>query len=140
MRGCGILLVVCLVLCGPVFVPAQEPKVNMDQTAQIKKLVEQLAHPSYVQREKARLELEKIGVAALPALQEACKNADQEVSKSAATLVEKMEQQQYTAKLLAPKMVHLKVQDVPVQEAIKQLSQQSGYNIQLQGDSTTLDR
>src|SRR5687767_5721877 len=101
MRGYGILLVALLGLASPLALSGQEQKANSEPTDQIKKLIDQLSSPSYVQREKARLELEKIGPVALDALKAAMKNADEEVSKSAATLVEKMEEQQQLTKLLS---------------------------------------
>jgi hypothetical protein len=97
----------------------------------IQELIGQLASGKFSDRERATAELDALGPTALPQLRQALKSADKEVARRAELLVRKLEDRQLTADLLAPKRVHLKLNDVTVSEAIAELARQSGYNVQL---------
>lgn len=112
------------------------PDTNLDQ--RIQRLVSDLGNPRYVVRERAKVELRKIGEPALNALKEAATSKDLEVSETARRLVEQLEEKRLTTNLLAPKMVRLKCAETSVVDAVADLSRQSGYNIDLQGDLAAL--
>jgi len=133
MPGYCLLLALSLCLAGPAAAWAQGEPSGQDQSAQVEKLIKQLASPVYATREKARMELEKIGLPALDSLKKAAGSADGEVSQSAKKLMEKLEEAQQSAALLAPKLVHLKCQELPVTDVFKEMEKQSGYKINIQG-------
>jgi hypothetical protein len=64
-------------------------------------------------------------------LQQAAKDSDPEVSRRASDLLTYFEDQIKSLKLLTPKKVNLKLSDVSVADAIKDLAKQSGYPIRL---------
>lgn len=107
--------------------------------ARIEKLIKMLGSSRFVDRDRARRELEEIGLPALEALRKAAKSDDLETSRRAADLVAKLEEKIQTTNLLAPKKVHLQLKDATVQQALDELSRQSGYPIQLQGDLTQVN-
>src|SRR5262245_15150294 len=81
-------------------------------------MVRKLGSPSFVEREKARRSLEEIGVPALDALRRASKTTDAETNRRINELIRRCEEQMLTDKLLTPKEVHLKLDDVPVPQAV----------------------
>ena len=81
-----------------------------------------------------------MGPTALEALRKAAKSGDVETSRRAGELVKKFEDKITIDNLLAPKKVHLKLKDVTVLQAIEELSKQSGYPIQVDGDRTQLSK
>jgi hypothetical protein len=97
-------------------------------TEHIQQLIKRLDHPQAAERVKARVELEAIGPAALPALQQAAQGDNAEVSRSARELIATVEK---TAAFIAPRKVRLKVADAPVADALDQLSKQSGFPIKM---------
>jgi hypothetical protein len=99
-------------------------------------LVRKLGSSSFVQREKARKELEAIGTSALEPLRRAKKTADAETNRRIAELIRLFEEQVLIRQILEPKQVHLKLNGVSVQQAIAELANLSGYPIQFQGDAT----
>jgi hypothetical protein len=105
---------------------------------QIEKLIAQLGDDSFVEREAARKELELIGPPALPGLRKALQQGDLELSRRAAELIRVIEERSLSADLLKPKKVHLKVEDMPVLEAVAKLAKISGYAVRVDGDRTML--
>jgi hypothetical protein len=101
------------------------------QAKKIAKLVEQLGSTSYDEREKAYERLDAIGEAALPALRKAARSTDAEVRKQANDLVSRIEKRVETTRILAPKMVQLKLKDATVSAAVTELRKVSGYNVTL---------
>jgi hypothetical protein len=106
--------------------------------ARIDKLIGQLGSPKFAERARARQELKKIGAPALDALRKATGSDDAETSRAARDLVNGIEAKLQTARLLAPKRVKLDVTDMPVLDAVNELSRQSGYPIQVVGDRAAL--
>ncbi|MBM3996418.1 MAG: hypothetical protein FJ303_20035 [Planctomycetes bacterium] len=113
--------------------PAFGQATNAD--GRIETLVRKLASTSFVEREKARAELEAIGAPALEALRRA-KTNDAEAAKRIAALIARFEEQIRTFQILAPKEISLNLAGVPVQQAISELASKSGYPVQFQGDAT----
>jgi hypothetical protein len=114
------------------------PKPTPEQQKRINQLIVQLAADGFDEREQAQKELEKIGPAALESLRKATKNPDAEIVRRAADLVARLEELLKSGQQLAPKKVHLKLDDAPVAEAVAALSKQSGYPIQVGGDKAKL--
>jgi hypothetical protein len=106
--------------------------------ARVGRLIDQLGTDSFQEREQARQDLETIGVPALPALRQAIKQSDLETSRRAASLIRTIEEKAQTVSMLAPTMVHLKVDDLPVLEAVDKLAKLSGYTVRVDGDRTLL--
>lgn len=134
-----ILLVVWCVGVGLVSAaqgPQTTPPVNDSQP--LNELVRQLGSTKFPEREKAHKQLEALGERALAALRQGVKSEDLETSRRAADLLRKLEDKLAAANLLAPKRVHLKLQDVPVLDALAELSKQSGYPILIGGDRTSV--
>lgn len=102
--------------------------------------IEKLGSANFAERERAKVELEKMGAPALDALRKAAQSDDLETSRRAGELVRKIEEKSVNANLLAPKKIHLKLQDASVAEALAELEKQSGYHIQIatQVDQTAL--
>ena len=125
----GLLLILFLGLGTLIVLPtgAAEPA----DAKKIDKLIERLGGDDFNDREKATAELDTIGVPALRALCKATQNTDVEISKRAGDLVTKIEKRAETARLLAPKKVHLVYRDVPVAEALADFGKKSGYPITL---------
>ncbi len=109
-----------------------------DDTDRVARLVKQLGSNRFVERDRAKRELEAIGMPALEALRRAARSKDLETSRRAGELVRRMEEKIALDRLLAPKKVRLKLNDTPVPDAVAELSRQSGYNIQIQGDRAIL--
>lgn len=107
-------------------------------TTDVETLVRKLGSSSYVQRETACKQLQAIGAPALEPLRKAAKTADLETARRISELVRIIEERQTFAKILTPKEIHLNVKDVSVQQAISELAQVSGYQIQFLGDNLPL--
>jgi hypothetical protein len=106
----------------------------------IAELVKKLGSMNYAEREKAKKDLDMLGMAALEQLRQAAKTDDLEIRTRCEKLIDKLETKIAADKLLAPKKVHLKVKDVTVVQAIEQLQKLSGYPIQIDGDRTPLTK
>ncbi|MBX9680666.1 MAG: hypothetical protein K2X38_18075 [Gemmataceae bacterium] len=100
--------------------------------------IRRLGSGRYQDRERAYRELESIGDEAHESLKKAVQSTDPEVRKRAEDLLIKIDERQTQAKLLAPKMVRLNVADMPVLEAVAELTKLSTYPIQFQGDRTVV--
>jgi hypothetical protein len=104
----------------------------------IEKLIKDLGSNKFAERSKARQELKRIGEPALEALRKALKCDDAETRRAAGDLLKGIEARALTERLLAPKRVRLDMRDMPVPDAVAELSRQSGYRIELQGDQAAL--
>lgn len=123
---------------------AQQTQTQNQGGQRIEELIKQLGGSKFAEREQAAKELEAIGEAALPALREVARNVEAgkglalEVTRRAAEIQRRLEEKIATAQILAPRRVRLKVKDVSVLDAIKELENQSKYPIMVQGDSKQL--
>jgi hypothetical protein len=135
VRHCPLVIGMAMALAWTM-VRADEPKT--ESAPRIGRLIDQLGADSFQDREQARKELETIGLPALPALRQAIKQSDLETSRRAASLIRVIEEKARTMSMLAPKMVHLKVHDLPVLEAVDKLAKLSGYTVRVDGDRTPL--
>jgi hypothetical protein len=104
----------------------------------IAQLVQQLGSMKFAERDKAKRELEAIGLPALEHLRKAAKAGDLEVAMRCQEILKKLEAKVAADNLLAPKKVHLKLKDVSVIQALEELQKQSGYTIVVDGDRTAL--
>ncbi|MFO0864563.1 MAG: hypothetical protein U0744_07925 [Gemmataceae bacterium] len=111
---------------------AQSPASKADDS------VRRLSSGRYQDRERAYRELEAIGDDAIESLKKAVQSNEPEVRKRAEDLLLKIEERQTQAKLLAPKRVRLNVTDMPVLDAVAELTKISTYPIQFQGDRTAV--
>jgi len=118
--------------------PQQAVRAGDDKGDRVGQLIKQLGSPKFAIRDRAKKELEAMGTKALEALRQAAKSNDMETSRRASELVKKFEDKIAVDNLLAPKKVNLKLKDVTVLEAVEELSKQSGYPIQIDGDRTQL--
>jgi hypothetical protein len=101
------------------------------EAARINRLIEQMGSGDFDEREKAGTALDAIGEPALPALRKAAQGEDVEVRKRAGELVQKIEKRLESARLLAPKRVHLVYKETPLPEALADFQKQSGYTLSL---------
>jgi hypothetical protein len=99
--------------------------------ATIDKLIKQLSSDVFAEREKAGQELERIGAPALEALRKAAQSEEADLKKRAEEILAKVEKKVESARILAPKRVHLKYKDTPLTEAVADFNKQSGYTIVL---------
>jgi hypothetical protein len=114
------------------------PKPTPEQQKRIDELIKQLGADRFEDREQAQKELVKIGPAALERLRLATKSPEAEIRRRVADLIGQLEDVLKTGKQLAPKKVHLKLKDISVVDAVADLSKQSGYPIQIDGDKAKL--
>jgi hypothetical protein len=139
MRGLGFLGL-SLIALGAALGADTQPAVSPTELAtKIDQLIDQLGSAKFAEREKAQRALEAIGVPALEALQRATKSDEQERSRRAGELAQKIGAKVAAATLLAPKRVNLALKNVPVSEALAALQRQSGYKINFAGDRAVLE-
>jgi hypothetical protein len=100
----------------------QTPESSSDPAA----LVEKLGSASYAEREAAK-SLESLGAKALPPLRASLKSNDLEVRTRARSLINKIEGNL----LLQATTVRLDFKDATVEEIVKSLSKQAGFNVGL---------
>jgi hypothetical protein len=113
---------------------------GQDDDSHIAALVKKLGSTNYTEREKAKKDLEALGMAALGQLRQAAKTDDLETRTRCEKLIEKLEAKLVAENLLAPKKVHLKLKDVTVAQALEELHKLSGYTIVIDGDSAPLTK
>lgn len=108
--------------CGgcPAGTPAPAPSAEQ--------LIERLGNPDFKTRETARKALAALGADVLPAMKKAAAHPDAEVRQRLTGLIAEIER----AVLLAPKRITLKLDGVPIRDAVSQLAKASGYKIQIQ--------
>jgi len=130
MRGIFFLGTVLAVL-GTCELRAADPVPAANTPERVALLVKQLGSSRFAEREKAQRALEAIGIPALDILRKAVASPDQETSRRASELVQKIDAAVLTAKLLAPKRVKLDLSNTPVPAAVAELERQSGYVIHI---------
>jgi hypothetical protein len=96
---------------------------------EIATIIKQLGSPDFRARESASKRLDAIGVPALPALKAAKSMADPEVARRAATLVKSITRRADNDRTLAPTLVELSAEDVPLSEVLAHLEKQTGYKL-----------
>ena len=105
--------------------------VPQDSSDKVRALVEKLGSDVIAEREAATSELIKLGPAALPAIREQLGKADGERKARLQAVVKRIEREIKLEKLLgAVPVVTLKVRDVPVEEALAEISSQTGLSIE----------
>ena len=102
---------------------------------EITKLVEQLGDEDFDTRESAEKRLATLGDAALPALREACNSGNPEVSRRAGRLASRISYRGDNKKNLAPTLVTLDAELVPVRDVLAELISQTKYLISLDMDT-----
>jgi hypothetical protein len=139
MRHTTMLLLAWAALAGGAAVAAPQVKTDANDSLQrVDELIGKLGSAKFTDRDRATRELEILGPKALKQLRAAVLSGDAEIRFRASLLVRKIEDQQLTAALLAPKRVHLSVKNVSVAEAVAELAKQSGYPIKLVGNVASL--
>jgi hypothetical protein len=119
--------------------PATGDKADKPDSAAVQKLIQNLGNASFSERDQASKKLETMGPDVLTIVRQA-KSTDPEVNARLNRLVDKLEEQALTASILTPRLVHLKVKDVTVLEAVSELRKISGLQIDPTGDMTGLAR
>lgn len=94
-------------------------------------LVKQLSSQKFNERAKASQALEKLGEAALPALQAAAKDPDPEVARRAAELIAVIQKQGEMDLALKPTLVDLQHQNAELGAIVADLARQSGFKLKL---------
>jgi hypothetical protein len=102
--------------------------------AAVAKWVAQLGSDRFDEREAAFAALEALGPAVLDGLRKAIASPDEETRRRAIDLVLRIEKRLESAQLTQPKMVHLVYKDTPVTQAVQDIAQKTGFQIQLEGD------
>ncbi len=128
-RRIGLAVVLCAGLAAPAW--AEAPAAAAATPPPVEKLIAQLADANYKTREAATKALAERADDYLPALRKAQPHPDPEARTRLTKLIADAER----AIALAPKRVTLKLDGVPVKEAIAALARESGYKIELQGTS-----
>jgi len=110
--------------------PAAEKKTD---EAAIKKLVDQLGSDDFSERETAQKELAKIGMPAYEYLKKtlADPKCDPEVQQRAVGILERLDRELITTKVLTPTKVTLKYKDTPIKEAVADFAKKAGCTIEL---------
>ena len=102
-------------------------------SATIERLIEQLGHEDYRQRDAASKAIGEVGPAALPALRKVKDHEDAEVRRRVGDLILTLER----AKLLAPKLITLRLKDRPLRQAVTEMAKQTGYQIEMWPDAAS---
>jgi hypothetical protein len=120
-----VLLTALLVGIGPVPAFAVAPPPVPPWQPGIEKLIQQLAHADYRQREEAERRLANENPRILPLLRRALGSTDPEIRRRCLRLFHRHE----TAVLFAPKKVTLKLAHKPIGVILEEISKQTGYKI-----------
>ena len=130
MRMRTILTAMTAGLCLAAVVGGAETPTATD----LDELVNRLASPAYRERTAATRALDALGEAALDALRRAAQSKDPEARRRATDLVERIEQRLATARLLAPALVDLDVQNVSPTEAVAEFNRKTSANVRIQSN------
>lgn len=98
------------------------------------KLIQQMGSDHYADREAASKELEGLGAPALDCLKKACEAEDAEVRHRAEHALRTIEKRIETERLLTPRRIKLSYRDIPLADAVADLSKKSGVPITMEGD------
>src|SRR5262245_1321271 len=94
--------------------------------------VQALAHPRYAEREKAARDLVAAGEPALKALRAASASADPELRTRAAAIAEQIDRALRSDRLLAAPKIAIKLDNVPLQQAVIEVGKKTGLRFQLE--------
>src|SRR5262245_25802382 len=122
MRGRFLGLVGLALLAAPLVAQTPDPLAGK---------VQNLAHPRYVEREKAARELEAAGEPALAALKPALNSKDEELRARAAVVAERIEQAVRSDRLLAAPKLALKFDKTPLDQAVREFSAKTQIRVML---------
>jgi hypothetical protein len=129
MRSLSALF--ALIVIVPFFHPTHAAdKPGETQPVSVEALVAQLGDKNFRVRQAAGKALEERGEQALPELRKAISNPDEEVSRRVEVLLQKVEK----AALLTPRRVTLQMKNALVADIFKDLTRQTGYKLQFQGN------
>jgi hypothetical protein len=120
-------------LASPTALPAEE-------NAPPSRLVDRLGSADFAEREAATRALEEIGAPVLPDLRRAAGSDDPEVRRRAGDLARRIGRRAESARLLEPKRVRLVYKDTAVAPALADLTEQTGYAVELRGDGKAAER
>src|SRR5262245_12808760 len=95
--------------------------------------VRELTRPRYAEREKAARELEAAGEPALKALKSAQASNDEDLRARAAVVADKIERAVRSKRLLKAPTLTLKFDNVPLDQAVNELSNKTGLRFTLDG-------
>jgi len=98
-------------------------------TTPVATLIEQLGDRNFRVRQAAGKELEERGEESLPLLRQSSTHADEEIRRRVEVLSQRIER----TSLLSAKKFTFRVNNVTIEEAIKELARLSGYKLQFQG-------
>ena len=121
------LLVAASLLSFAAAVPAVPPPSSVSP----EHLVEQLGSDSYVEREAAMAALERVGAAAVPALEAATRNPNPEICKRAAEVLGTLRRSSDSKDRLATKPLRLSYRNIPLGTALNDLKSRTGINLAL---------
>lgn len=97
-------------------------------------LVTQLGGREFLVREKATKALIRAGAPALEYLHKAGAGPDAEIRRRAGLILERIEKDIDTARLLKPCRIHLVYHNTPITEAVADFAKKSEYPLQFEGD------
>lgn len=121
-----------IAMMAPMFASAH--MVFAEEPGDIERLIARLASPSYRERGAAYRQLEAKGDAAIDVLRVAAGAADPEIAKRSAELIEQIERSKTRRAALAATYVSLTFENVPLVEAVEELSRRIGIKVTLHGD------
>ncbi len=125
----GLTLGVCLGIGATARPETPAIQASIPNSLSAERLIEQLGSADFKAREAAGKTLAARGTEVLPALKKATAHPDPEVRRRLSALIADIER----IALLAPKRVSLKLEGVPLRDAVARLAKVSGYKIELQG-------
>lgn len=94
--------------------------------------VQALTHPRYAEREKAARDLVNAGEPALKALRAASTSADPELRTRAGAVAERIDRALRSERLLAAPKIAIKLDKVPLQQAVIDVGKKTGLRFQLE--------
>jgi hypothetical protein len=117
------------VLVALAFGVAQEPGPAVLKPAEVKRLVEQLGSPDFLEREAASKRLDELGTAAIEALRAGTKSDNPETARRSQELLRRAERRLVNDKILAPSLVQLDAKDQPLDAVLAELSRQVKWEV-----------
>jgi hypothetical protein len=124
MRPTLMIALLAALGCLPLAFCADPPE-KADASAEVERLIQQLASRDFKVRDAAGKALEARGTAVLPALRQARDHQDPEVRRRLEELIPALE----AIATFAPKRVTLDLVNKPVKDAVDEVSKQTGYKI-----------
>ena len=118
--------------------PPEKRGIGVPPVIRLNELVSQLGSRSFQEREQATHALIAAGPSALEYLQKATASSDAEIRRRAGLVLERIEKEIDTARLLKPHRLHLIYRDTPITEAVADFAKKSGFPLQFEGDRVQL--